>query len=223
MSTQQFLNYLGAAAQILNKQLGPAIQFVQSWLLVEKDSIPNLTDTPLSFAAVFMFAVYFLLSYANSFICDLVGILYPLAYGYYLCTGQMTTPSTVQPTQTHPLDNNSMDNSTDNSNTMEVTPSTSTPSTDKLLTLNKYWIIFGLLMLVDAFLGFILHLIPGYFYLKLGFIYAIVRSEFAYTSVVFDILVGLCNQYSLRPLIAQALTSVTGQFYSATGRTKKSE
>jgi len=72
---------------------------------------------------------------------------------------------------------------------------------DRLLNLNKYWVLFGSMVIADTFGGFILHSIPGYFYLKIGFIYALIRNNYALTGTVFSGLETLYVTSNLRPMI----------------------
>jgi hypothetical protein len=58
--------------------------------------------------------------------------------------------------------------------------------TNKLLTLNKYWILYGGLVMYESLFGFILRFIPFYYYFKFAFIYLLVRNDFYYTNTVFD-------------------------------------
>jgi hypothetical protein len=57
---------------------------------------------------------------------------------------------------------------------------------ERLITLNKYWILFGLLTVIDGFFGWILHLIPGYFYFKIAFIYFLIRNDFYLTNTAYE-------------------------------------
>lgn len=52
--------------------------------------------------------------------------------------------------------------------------------------LNKYWCIFNGLTLIDILFGFILHSIPGYFFLRTSFILALMRNNFALVDIVHD-------------------------------------
>jgi hypothetical protein len=53
------------------------------------------------------------------------------------------------------------------------------------LRMNKYWMLFGGIVVSEIFLGVLLHMIPGYNYLKLATVYALVRNDFAMTDTVF--------------------------------------
>lgn len=69
----------------------------------------------------------------------------------------------------------------------------STNSTDnnKLILLNKYWILFGGIHLFDSLFGLILNCLPGYFYLKIAFIYLLVRNDFLISGQIFTIFENL--------------------------------
>lgn len=81
-------------------------------------------------------------------------------------------------------------------------------NTQRSVTLNKYWILFGVLSVVDSFFGFILHLVPGYFYLKIGIIYALIRNDFALTNVAFSMLESYYAKSDYRPKIETVLTGL---------------
>lgn len=61
-----------------------------------------------------------------------------------------------------------------------------TTNTNKSTTFNKYWMLFGMITLIDSLFGFVLHNIPGYFYLKIGFVYSLIRKDFALVDVIYD-------------------------------------
>ena len=56
---------------------------------------------------------------------------------------------------------------------------------------NKYWTLFGALTMIDSVVGFVLRLVPGYYYLRIAFIYAIIQKDFALVQPVHSILSGL--------------------------------
>ena len=80
----------------------------------------------------------------------------------------------------------------------------------KLLTINKYWILFGILQFVESFIGFILYYIPGYFYLKFGLLYMLVRNDFAMTNVVYTFAGERYYRSSLRPVVQEVVRKVEG-------------
>jgi len=61
----------------------------------------------------------------------------------------------------------------------------------QLMSVNKYWMLFSTSALIDSFFGFILHLIPGFFYFKFIMIYLLVRNDFVMSETVF----GCIKQY----------------------------
>lgn len=65
---------------------------------------------------------------------------------------------------------------------------TDTIPIDKLLTLNRYWILFMGIMIMEYFLYGILRFIPLYSMAKIIFILMLVRNDFLLTDNVFDIL-----------------------------------
>lgn len=60
------------------------------------------------------------------------------------------------------------------------------PHTDKLLTMNKYWILFTLIMLIETVGEFILYFVPFYSYGKIIFVYALIRNDFLLTNSAFE-------------------------------------
>lgn len=86
----------------------------------------------------------------------------------------------------------------------------------RLVTLNKYWMLFGCLTLLDAFAGFILHWIPGFFYAKIAFIYGLVRNDFALTNMAFGLLEQLYALSNIRPMIEQCIMYVNTRLAAST-------
>lgn len=72
---------------------------------------------------------------------------------------------------------------------------------DKLTIMNKYWILFGLITLTDTFFGFLLHIIPGYFYFKIALIYVLIRNDFVLANVGFKMVQSFYPQASAQNLI----------------------
>lgn len=62
-------------------------------------------------------------------------------------------------------------------------------------TLNKYWVLYGIITMIDTVYGFVLSLIPGYVYLKLAITYALVRNNFAIVDMVYDTVSSLSESY----------------------------
>jgi len=60
--------------------------------------------------------------------------------------------------------------------------------TNKLTVLNKYWIVYSVLTLLDSFFGFVLHWLPGFFYMKVAIIYLLIRNDFAFSNDAFFVL-----------------------------------
>ncbi len=84
-------------------------------------------------------------------------------------------------------------------------------NTDTSVTLNKYWMLFCSLILIDSFFGFLLHLIPAYYYLKVGLIYVLIRNDFAMTNTVFNALENLYVQSDLRPKIESTIELISSK------------
>ena len=49
-----------------------------------------------------------------------------------------------------------------------------------------YWVVYGLFNIVDQFAGFILHFIPFYYFLKLGFLVFLFHPNFKGATYVYD-------------------------------------
>ena len=49
-----------------------------------------------------------------------------------------------------------------------------------------YWVVFGLFNIVDQFAGFILHFIPFYYFLKLGFLVYLFHPSFKGATYVYE-------------------------------------
>lgn len=56
----------------------------------------------------------------------------------------------------------------------------------QLTSVNKYWMLFSILALIDSFFGFVLHLVPCFFYFKLVIIYLLARNNFIMAETVFE-------------------------------------
>lgn len=78
----------------------------------------------------------------------------------------------------------------------------------KSITLNKYWMIFGTITLIDMFFGFFLHILPFYFYLKIILIYGLVRSNFAFCGSVFSLLEFYYIKSDFRPQIENIINNI---------------
>ncbi|AUL77645.3 hypothetical protein QJ856_gp1172 [Tupanvirus deep ocean] len=166
MAYQQVLSYFSSALQFMNNKLIVPTQLLQNNLSLKTESLPSVLRTPVNFASMLVFALFFIISYANDFICNLIGVLYPLTYGLSVY------------------------------NETEVNPETS-------VTLNKYWMLFGVITLMETFFGFILHVLPGYYYLKIGLLYALVRNDFRMSNTMFSMLQNYYNRLNIRPRIDQ--------------------
>lgn len=151
MSYQLLTSYFSSAVQYLNSMLTVPVKFVQNSLSLQTESLPSFLQAPLAFTSMLLMTFFVILGYANNFICSLVGLVYPLTYGF---------------------------------NLLQQEPSDTTLS--PLITLNKYWMLYGVLTLVESLIGFILEAIPGYYYAKLALLYMLVRNDFAMTTSVYS-------------------------------------
>lgn len=80
--------------------------------------------------------------------------------------------------------------------------------TDKLVLLNKYWILFAGIHLLDSIFGFILGFLPGYFYLKISLIYSLIRNDFALSGKFFSMLENIYVNSGLYPKIEMLMSYV---------------
>lgn len=144
---------------------------------LEMNSLLNFLKTPINFTTMLMFAFFVIISYANNFICHVVGILYPLLYGLYVFN---ETPINI----------------------------------DRFVIINKYWILFGTITLADSLFGFILHAIPGYFYLKIILIYVFVYNDFAFTNMGFNIIERYYSNVNVKSCVDNFLRNVNSKLRS---------
>jgi len=56
------------------------------------------------------------------------------------------------------------------------------------MTMNKYWILFMLIMLLESIGGFVLYFVPFYSYGKIIFVYGLIRDDFSLTNYMFDLM-----------------------------------
>jgi hypothetical protein len=161
MSYQLISNYLTHTLQFLNAKLSFPAELLQNYLSLKTEYLPEIIRTPMNFVMVFLFGLFTIIYYANNLIYNLIGILYPLAYGLSIFN---TQPA----------------------------------NTDTLVTFNKYWMLFGFVTLIDSLFGFILYLIPGYYYCKLGLIYLLLRNNFMLTNTTFSLLMRYYNSLNLQ-------------------------
>lgn len=173
MSLQTIGTYCGMAVQYLNEYLRGPVETFQSKLSLKTEALPDFLHTPVYFTAMMTMIVMTIISFANNFICNLIGILYPVMYGFYLFTDA-------------PSDRN----------------------TQRSVTYNKYWILFGSITIIDMMLGFVLSFIPGYYYAKVAFIYLLIRDDFSLTDSVFGLIVKYYETSNFRPRIESILTSL---------------
>jgi hypothetical protein len=107
-----------------------------------------------------------IVSSMNNFICLILGVLYPISYSLKNHATIVTNTTVV----------------TNTTNTDDMAEIYST-----VIKLNKYWIIYNLFMLIDNFFGFVLHLIPGYPYIKFFLIYFLIKDKFVMTNTAFNV------------------------------------
>lgn len=163
MSIQSIVTKTQNIYQFLNIKLATPVAAMQNKLAI---SLP--LSSPVVFCGLMLMMFYAIINFANNFICNLIGIFYPLLFG-----------STI----------------------------ISNKNLFRNLTYNKYWMIFGAVILIDTFLGFILQSIPGYYYLKITFIYAMIRNNFELVDVTYDKVTTIkCQRFD--PLIQKIINSI---------------
>jgi len=142
-----YLQSLQTLQSYLNNALMGPVNYVKDKLSLKTEALPTILRAPLNFALFFSSLFYFVVANADAFICNMLGITYPIMYCLH---------------------------------TLNALPL----STDKIITNNKYWIIFGSLTILDPILGYV----PLYYYVKVIFIYFMVKNDFLLTTYAFEIL-----------------------------------
>lgn len=134
---------------IINNILDPYVESFQNKFFIKKESLPHFFQKSLNFTITVMLLCSIAVTCANNLISNIVGILYPVLYGFVALTKTTQVP---------------MDN------------------------FNKYWMLYGIITLIDSFLGFILYLIPLYFYFKISLFILLIKNDFQYSGTVFEII-----------------------------------
>lgn len=92
-----------------------------------------------------------------------------------------------------------------------------------LILINKYWIIFGGLSLLDNLMGFILRLVPGYNYILLAFTYLLIRNDFTFSGTVFDFIERKIQESNMKPMINNILSRLNAIFIGSSESTDPSK
>ena len=90
--------------------------------------------------------------------------------------------------------------------------STNSIDNNKLILLNKYWILFGGLHLSDSLFGFVMKFLPGYFYLKIALVYVLIRNDFTMSEKLFSIFEKFYINSNLYPKIEMLLSFAKAKF-----------
>uniref|UniRef100_A0A6C0CA89 Uncharacterized protein n=1 Tax=viral metagenome TaxID=1070528 RepID=A0A6C0CA89_9ZZZZ len=143
----EYLQKLQQVQSYLNDKLTVPIEFIKNKLSIDSQKLPMILQAPLNFMLFFSSMFYFVIANADTFICNIVGITYPIMYCVH---------------------------------TLNIIPI----PVDKIVTVNKYWILLGTLTILDPVLGYV----PFYYYLKLISIYLMVKDDFLRTTHVFNCL-----------------------------------
>ncbi|MEM0353974.1 MAG: HVA22/TB2/DP1 family protein [Thermoplasmata archaeon] len=79
----------------------------------------------------------------------------------------------------------------------------------ELSILHKYWIIYGMVTLLDTYFGIVLSVIPGYNYFKIVYLYMLVRNDFKLAeqtfALVYEYYVKITIMYPLCKSIIRTL------------------
>lgn len=62
-----------------------------------------------------------------------------------------------------------------------------TENNTALISLNKYWVLFAVIILVDGIFSGILRFVPGYNYAKLALIYVLLKNDFYWSNYYYDL------------------------------------
>src|SRR5205823_7895579 len=81
------LQFLTNILQFLNTKLVVPMQLLQNFMSIKTESLPDFIQTPVNFISALMFLFFIIIGYANDFICNIIGILYPLMYSFNLFNG----------------------------------------------------------------------------------------------------------------------------------------
>lgn len=76
---------------------------------------------------------------------------------------------------------------------------------DKIIILNKYWLLYALIMFIEYLLNFVLYLIPGYSYFKTAIMYIIIRNNFILAETYFNMLQAYYIKSNVQPLIKELI------------------
>ena len=149
---------------------------LQSKIALKTDVFPTFVHAPINYILSLILFLFIVIGYANNFICYIVGIAYPLAYSLPLVAY---------------LSSNGRNNIyyMESDKVMEKDSS-------KLILVYKYWMLFGAITIIDSMLNYVFELVPGYYYFKFLFIYALVRNDFYFSNYIFNLLYNrLSNTY----------------------------
>lgn len=184
MSVAIVTSYLNTGLSYLNTFLAVPVQLLHDKLSLKTDVLPQSLNTPVSFTTICAFFLFMVIGYANTFIFNLFGILYPIVYSLTMMRTDATNGGAPDP------------NSEDSTAAFEST-------------LNRYWMLFGALTLLDMLFGFVLHIIPGYSYLRIVLVYALMRNDFALTNTAYQFMLGLYEKYTLHVYLEQFMIIMT--------------
>ena len=166
MSYHRILPYFNCAFNCLNNSLALPARLLQSRLSLKTEILPNVLQMPVNYLATIIIFFFVAIGFANNFICNMVGIVYPLLYSL-------------------PIYNNWNAELQRITTTGDYCPRI--PNIEsQLVPLNKYWMLFGAITVFDSLFGFLLTFIPGYYYFKLALVYGLVRNDFCLSNYIFD-------------------------------------
>ena len=153
-------------------RIRPIKQYVDNILKVPSETImtnlslrteyfPSCLHDPTNFVFGSLFMILYIIFYASDIVFHLIGTTYPILYGLYL------------------FECNKNDENQENEETQPI---------NKLIIMNKYWMLFASMIFIESVGNFILQLVPFYSYGKIFFVYLLIRNDFVFTNTVFEIL-----------------------------------
>lgn len=78
--------------------------------------------------------------------------------------------------------------------------------------LHKYWVIYGIVTLLDTYFGIILSIIPGYNYFKIAYLYMLVRNDFKLAEWTFALFYAYYLKMTIMyPLVKTLLHQINGR------------
>ena len=90
------------------------------------------------------------------------------------------------------------------------------PNINKLLKINKYWILMNIHNVIYNFLYPIISILPGHYYFRIFFMYAMIRSDFYLSEKIFNIFEKYYNKFGVVNKINLMVDIVSKKIYPMT-------